>query len=83
MKEQNKANYWKTSRKYILIISSMALLIALVIPILLFDQLNEIKFLGFPLGFWFGMQGSQIILCALLFSYAFLMNRLDHKHGFQ
>ncbi|MCB2084766.1 MAG: DUF4212 domain-containing protein, partial [Sphingomonadaceae bacterium] len=40
-------------------------------------QLNAIKLGGFPLGFWFAMQGSMIVFVLLIFVYVRLMNRLD------
>jgi putative solute:sodium symporter small subunit len=33
-------------------------------------------------GFWMAQQGSIICFVLLLVLYAFLMNKLDHKHGY-
>ncbi len=35
-----------------------------------------------PFGFWMSQQGSIIGFILILISYAFLMNRLDAKHGY-
>lgn len=35
-----------------------------------------------PFGFWMAQQGSIIGFILILVSYAFLMNRLDDKHGY-
>lgn len=35
-----------------------------------------------PFGFWMAQQGSIISFVILLWVYAFLMNRLDRKHGY-
>ena len=35
-----------------------------------------------PFGFWMAQQGSIISFVLLLLIYAFLMNRLDAKHGY-
>ncbi len=35
-----------------------------------------------PFGFWMAQQGSIIVFVLLLIVYAFLMNRLDVKHGY-
>jgi len=35
-----------------------------------------------PFGFWMAQQGAIICFVLLLFVYAFLMNRLDAKHGY-
>lgn len=48
--------------------------------ILLADQLNKIVILGFPLGFWFAQQGSIYVFVALIFFYAWRMNRIDQKY---
>ncbi|MCO4780653.1 MAG: DUF4212 domain-containing protein, partial [Flavobacteriaceae bacterium] len=38
---------------------------------------------GFPMGFWFAQQGSIYIFVVLIFTYVFLMNRLDKRFGFE
>lgn len=35
-----------------------------------------------PFGFWMAQQGSIIGFVLILITYAFLMNRLDNKHGY-
>lgn len=35
-----------------------------------------------PFGFWMAQQGSIIGFVLILVAYAFLMNRLDKKHGY-
>lgn len=44
-------------------------------------QLNEISFLGFPLGFYMGAQGSLIIYVIIIWYYARRMNQLDREYG--
>ena len=44
-------------------------------------ELNEITFLGFPLGFYFGAQGSLIVYVVIIWFYAHRMNRLDREYG--
>lgn len=36
---------------------------------------------GTDLGFWFAQQGSILVFIALIFFYAWRMNRLDAEHG--
>ena len=43
-------------------------------------ELADIKFLGFPLGFYFGAQGSLIIYVVIIFFYASYMNTLDRRY---
>lgn len=45
-------------------------------------ELNEFSFLGFPLGFYMGAQGSLIIYLAIVWYYARYMNKLDREFGF-
>jgi putative solute:sodium symporter small subunit len=44
-------------------------------------ELNEITFIGFPLGFYFGAQGALIIYVAIIWFYARYMNNLDNEYG--
>ncbi len=48
--------------------------------ILLVDVLNEIRFFGFKLGFWFAQQGSIITFIVLIFLYVRGMAKLDNKY---
>jgi putative solute:sodium symporter small subunit len=44
------------------------------------DTLDSIKIAGFPLGFWFANQGSEVIFVILIAVYVKLMNQLDIKY---
>jgi len=44
-------------------------------------ELNNITFLGFPLGFYMSAQGSLIIYVAIIGIYAWYMTKLDKKYG--
>jgi putative solute:sodium symporter small subunit len=45
------------------------------------DQLNEITFLGFPLGFYMAAQGSLIVFVVLIFWFAHRQNEIDEEYG--
>ena len=47
--------------------------------ILLVDELNQIQFFGFKLGFWFAQQGAIYVFLVLIVMYAHSMNKLDRK----
>jgi putative solute:sodium symporter small subunit len=47
--------------------------------ILLSDWLDQFKIGGFKLGFWFAQQGSIYVFIILIFTYVYLMERLDKK----
>lgn len=44
-------------------------------------ELNQISFLGFPLGFYMSAQGSLIIYVVIIFVYARYMEKLDKQYG--
>ena len=82
-KNQTMRSYWKTNLKYLFILVGIGFICCFVFPILMVDSLNQIKIGGFPLGFWFALQGSIISCVVLLFVYARLMNKLDKKYGLE
>jgi putative solute:sodium symporter small subunit len=43
-------------------------------------RLNQIRFIGFPLGFYMGAQGALIVYVVLIFYYAWKMNKLDREY---
>jgi len=47
--------------------------------ILLSDWLDQFRIGGFKLGFWFAQQGSIYVFIILIFTYVYLMERLDKK----
>ena len=49
--------------------------------ILLRPALSGISVGGTDLGFWFAQQGSIIVFLAIIFFYAWRMNKLDAEHG--
>lgn len=50
--------------------------------IIVVKSLNEIKFLGFPFGYYLGAQGSVIVFIIEIFVYAKYMDKLDREYGF-
>jgi len=46
-------------------------------------DLNNISFLGFPLGFYMSAQGSLVIYVLIIGFYAWYMNKLDIEYGVQ
>lgn len=71
--------YWKKNLTYIIILLSIWFAVSYLFGIILADQLDRIKFFGFPLGFWFANQGSEITFVILIAVYVKLMNKLDIK----
>ena len=73
--------YWKTNLNYLGILLVLWFLVSFGAGILWVDNLDQIPFFGFKLGFWFAQQGSIYAFVVLIFVYVLLMNRLDRKHG--
>ena len=48
--------------------------------IMIVDQLDAYMIGGFPLGFWFANQGSMITFVILIWTYVYMMNKLDIKY---
>ena len=71
--------YWKKNIKYISILLSLWFIVSFGCGILFVEQLNTIQIGGFKLGFWFAQQGSIFGFVIIIFTYIFLMNRLDNK----
>ncbi len=75
--------YWRTNITYVLILLGIWALVSYVFGILFVKQLNAIHIGGFPLGFWFANQGSEVIFVCLIFIYVALMNKLDKEYDVQ
>tara|TARA_E500000178_G_C17024389_1_gene757213 strand:- start:2123 stop:2377 length:255 start_codon:yes stop_codon:yes gene_type:complete len=69
--------YWKKNLKYLVILLSIWFSVSFGFGILFVDELNQIQFFGFKLGFWFAQQGSIYVFVILIFVYIYLMNKLD------
>ena len=72
-----KNTYWKKNIRYIMILLSLWFIVSFGCGILFVEQLNTIQIGGFKLGFWFAQQGSIFGFVAIIFTYIYLMNKLD------
>lgn len=77
--KSNHADYWKANLKLMGILLSIWFIVSYVCGILLVDQLNNIQFAGFKLGFWMAQQGSLYVFLLLIWVYVKRMNTLDKK----
>ena len=48
---------------------------------MLVEELNQIPFFGFKLGFWWAQQGAIYVFVGLIFVYIHLMQKLDRQYG--
>ena len=77
MKDSSK--YWKANLKIVSSLMVVWFIASFGFGIIFSDHLDEIKFGGFKLGFWFAQQGSIYVFVVLVFVYVWLMKRLDKK----
>jgi len=77
----NKNTYWKKNIRYITILLSLWFIVSFGCGILFVEQLNAIQIGGFKLGFWFAQQGSIFGFVAIIFTYIYLMNKLDQTQN--
>ena len=78
MKRDDK-RYWKMTLRLLGVILVIWLFVSLGLSIIFAQSLNNINLGGYPLGFWFAQQGSIFTFIALIFIYAWIMNRIDRK----
>jgi putative solute:sodium symporter small subunit len=76
-----KNTYWKKNIRYITILLSLWFIVSFGCGILFVEQLNTIQIGGFKLGFWFAQQGSIFGFVAIIFTYIYLMNKLDQTQN--
>lgn len=77
--EQHR-RYWRANNRLIAILLAVWGVVSFVFGILLAEPLNGVRFFGLPLGFWIAQQGAIYVFVVLIFVYARLMDRLDHKY---
>jgi putative solute:sodium symporter small subunit len=81
MDNRKPHSYWRANTALIRNLLIIWALVSLVLSILWVQPLNGIRFFGVPFGFWMAQQGSIVIFVGLIFTYAFQMDKLDHKHN--
>ena len=80
---QNDDNnaYWAANMRLIKISLVIWALVSFGFGIVLRPLLSGIAVGGTDLGFWFAQQGSILVFLALIFFYAWRMNKLDREYG--
>lgn len=81
MTREEQVAHWRASKRTIVTLLAIWFLAACVAPVLLADALDRVPFLGMPLGFWFGHQGSVLVFVALVVAYVLWTNALDRRFG--
>lgn len=81
MTTEQQAAYWKQNLRYVVVLLAIWFAVSYGAGILFADALDRYRIAGFPLGFWFGHQGSIVVFVLLIFAYVRLMNGLDRRFG--
>jgi putative solute:sodium symporter small subunit len=77
---ESARSYWRENLRIIMTYMVIWFAVSYGCGILFVDELDQIQFFGFPLGFWFAQQGSIYVFIGLIWAYVFSMNRLDEKY---
>jgi len=72
--------YWKANLRLVAALLAIWFIVSYGFGILLADWLDQFRFAGFKLGFFFAQQGSIWVFVLLIFVYVRLMNRMDREH---
>ena len=78
---EHKTSYWQENLRLIFICLAIWFVVSFGFGLLLVEPLNAIRLGGYKLGFWFAQQGSILVFLALIFFYAWRMNKLDAEFG--
>jgi putative solute:sodium symporter small subunit len=77
---QRKA-YWRRNLRLMAGLLTIWALVSFGAGIIFVEPLNNISFLGVPLGFWFAQQGSIVVFLILIAVYVWRMDKLDAEFG--
>lgn len=79
--DKDSGAYWSANVRLILISLVIWAVVSFGFGIILRPMLAGIAIGGTDLGFWFAQQGSILVFLALIFFYAWRMNKLDREFG--
>ena len=79
--QSDKNAYWAANIRIVTWCLVIWAVVSFCFGILLRPMLSGIAVGGSDLGFWFAQQGSILVFLALIFFYAWRMNKLDAEHG--
>ena len=81
MSEKDNGAYWRANIKLMLVLLAIWFSVSFLAGIIFVDLLNQYRFFGYKVGFWFSQQGSIYFFILLVFIYSWRMNVLDKKFG--
>lgn len=78
--EAARQQHWIKTRNLTYLVLIIWAIFAFIVPWYA-KELNAMKFLGFPLGYYFIVQGSLIIFVALIFFQNWRQDQIDDEFG--
>jgi putative solute:sodium symporter small subunit len=78
--DEKRQQHWAKTRNLTIVILIIWAIFAFVLPWNAYD-LNSMKFIGFPLGFYFTAQGSLIAFVLLIAIQNQMQDRIDDEFG--
>ncbi|MFP3944181.1 MAG: DUF4212 domain-containing protein, partial [Alphaproteobacteria bacterium] len=81
LSEEKVSAYWKANIRLLLGLLAVWAVVGYGLSIFFVDELDNIRFFGFKLGFWFAQQGSIYVFVVLIFVYAWAMKRIERRFG--
>jgi putative solute:sodium symporter small subunit len=79
MSRERQQAYWVRNLRILATLLAVWFVVSFGFGILLADWLDNFKFFGFKLGFWFAQQGAIYVFVVLIFVYVRIMNKLDKE----
>jgi len=79
--ESMRKAYWRANLRLMAFLLTAWFAVSYGCGILLVDWLDQFRFGGFKLGFWFSQQGSIYVFVILIFVYVWRMNQIDRAFG--
>jgi putative solute:sodium symporter small subunit len=80
-KTANRARHWSRTRNVTIFVLVVWFIFSFVVHWFARD-LNSASFIGFPLGYYFAVQGSLAIFVVLIFFQNWMQDRIDNDAGF-
>lgn len=77
---QRYADYWRANLKLMAVLLAIWFIVSFGAGVIFADFLNQFRFFGFKLGFFFAQQGAMYVFVLLIFYYAWKMNRLERQY---
>jgi putative solute:sodium symporter small subunit len=80
IRDPKYAAYWQANIRIMAVLLVIWFAVSFGAGILFADALDNIRFFGFKLGFFFAQQGAIYVFVVLIFYYTWRMNRLEREY---